>query len=60
MTIICFRLIEKSDLSNPTYPTYPINLTWNYSSIVTNPTKPTICVRLIDNSDLSVVRLTES
>ena len=29
MTIICVRLIEKSDLSNPTYPTYPINLTWN-------------------------------
>ena len=27
MTIICVRLIEKSDLSNPTYPTYPINLT---------------------------------
>ena len=23
------RLIEKSDLSNQTYPTYPINLTWN-------------------------------
>ena len=29
MTIICVRLIEKSDLSNPTYPTYPINLTCN-------------------------------
>ena len=26
----------------------------------TNPTKPTKCVRLIENSDLSVVRLTES
>ena len=26
----------------------------------TNPTKPTKCVRIIDNSDLSVVRLTES
>ena len=62
MTIICVRLIEKSDLSNPTYPTYPINLTWNYSSISidTNSTKPTKCVRLIENSDLSVVRLTES
>ena len=33
MTIICVRLIEKSDLSNPTYPTYPINLTWNYIKI---------------------------
>ena len=29
ITIICVRLIEKFDLSNPTYPTYPINLTWN-------------------------------
>ena len=25
----CVRLIEKSDLSNQTYPTYPINVTWN-------------------------------
>ena len=25
MAIICVRLIEKSDLSNPTYPTYSIN-----------------------------------
>ena len=29
MTIICVRLIEKSELSNQTYPTYPINLTRN-------------------------------
>ena len=56
MTIICVRLIEKSDLSNTTYPTYPINL----MELDTNPTKPPKCVRLIDNSDLSVVRLTES
>ena len=62
MNIICILFIEKSDLSNPTYQTYPIDLTWNYRfvSIDTNPTKPIICVRLIDNSDLSVVRLTES
>ena len=36
MTIICVRLIEKSDLYNPTYPTYPINLTWNYIQIQPN------------------------
>ena len=49
-------IMEKSDSSNPTYSTYPINLTWNYSSIYryipsidTNSTKPTKCVRLIDN-----------
>ena len=52
MTIICVRLIEKSDLSNPTYST---NM-----ELDTNPTKPTKCVRLIEKSDLSVVRLTES
>ena len=28
LTIICVRLTEKSDLSNRTYPTYPINLTY--------------------------------
>ena len=28
MTIICVRIIEKFDLSNQTYPTNPINLTW--------------------------------
>ena len=36
MTIICVRLIEKSDLSNPIYPTYPINLTWNQMQIQPN------------------------
>ena len=39
MTIICVRLIEKSDLS---IPTYPINL-----ELDTNPTKP------LNVSDLS-------
>ena len=48
MTIICVRLIEKSDLYNPTYP---INLTWNYIQIQPNQ---------LNVSDLSVVRLTES
>ena len=33
MTIICVRPIEKSDLSNPTYP---INLTWNLIQIQPN------------------------
>ena len=51
MTIICVRLIEKSDSSNPTYPTYPINLTWN--KILIQPNQ-------LNVSDLSVVRLTES
>ena len=48
MTIICVRLIEKSDLSNPTYPTYPINLTWNKIQIQPNQLCPTYReVRLI-------------
>ena len=36
MTIICVRLIENSDLSNPTHPTYPINLTLYYIQIQPN------------------------
>ena len=51
MTIICVRLIQSnlSDLSDK------FNM-----ELDTNPTKPTKCGRLIEKSNLSVVRLTES
>ena len=51
MQIICVRLIQSklSDLSDK------FNM-----EIDTNPTRPTKCVRIIEKSNLSVVRLTES
>ena len=49
------------------YPTYrevrliQSNLSDKFNmDLDTNPTKPTKCVRLIEKSNLSVVRLTES
>ena len=49
MTIICVRLLEKSDLSNLSDLSEKFNM-----ELDTNPTKPTKYVRLIEKSNLSV------